>query len=159
MSWKVMPAAEVCDLMDFWAAAPWPLSRDEVLRLAVDRFGWTIDEEDGTSYLMNTVSNFTVPDVSTIGENPLSYLTLRISDVIRDVSPESTAFLGDSFTLAVREGERRWGTASLRDVKGTTIASWSSASGGRISFSRAPKSLAARFETPQGVALDQRLGR
>ncbi|PCE16292.1 hypothetical protein AUC47_00080 [Microbacterium sp. SZ1] len=154
-----MTPSEACDLMDFWAAAPWPLTRDEVLRLAVDRFGWTIEEEDGTAYLMNTVSNFTIPDVSTIGEDPLSYLTLRISDVIREVTPESTAFLGDAFTLAVREGERRWGTASLRDVKGTTIASWTTDSGGQISFSSAPKSLAARFETPQGVALDQRLGR
>ena len=157
-AWKAMTPTEACDLVGFWADAPWPLTRDEVIALGAERFGWSIEVDRGVSYLMNTVAGFTIPDVSTIGEDPLSYLTLRISDVIRDVTPASTSFLGDAFTLVVREAERRWGPASMRDVKDSRIASWHTASGGRISFSSAPKSLAARFETPQGVALEQRLG-
>ncbi|GAA2442936.1 DUF6301 family protein [Agromyces soli] len=156
--WKAMTPSEACDVMGFWADASWPLTRDEVIAVGAERFGWSVEVDRGVSYLMNTVSGFTIPDVSTIGENPLSYLTLRISDVIREVTPASTSFLGDAFTLAVREGERRWGPAALREVKESRIASWDAASGGRISFSSAPKSLAARFETPQGVALEKRLG-
>lgn len=51
-----MTPVEVCDLMDFWEAAPWPLTCDQAQQLAVDGLGWTIELEDGISYLMNTVS-------------------------------------------------------------------------------------------------------
>ncbi|KZM35196.1 DUF6301 family protein [Oerskovia enterophila] len=156
-TWKAMSPSEVRDLMEYWAARPWPLSRDEVQRLAVERFGWTIEVEDGTPYLMNTVSGFTVPDVSTIGAHQdLNYLSLRTSDVIRQVTPESTAFLGDGFTRMVRAGEAGWGRPAMHELDGTVSATWDLASGAQISFRCAPSSLSAMFRTPQGVALDLR---
>jgi hypothetical protein len=159
MSWKVMTPVEVCDFMEFWDAAAWPLTRDEVQKLAVERFGWTIEVEDDVPYLMNTVSGFTIPDVSTIGsEGALSHLSLRVSDVIRQVTPESTEFLGDNFALMVREGEARWGRATMGTVAETTSASWDSPTGSRIVFSLAPKSISAMFLTPQGVELDRKSG-
>ncbi|EWC61082.1 hypothetical protein UO65_3653 [Actinokineospora spheciospongiae] len=152
MTWKAMAPAEVCDLVDFWDAAPWPLTRDQVQQRAVERFGWTTEVEDGTSYLMNTVSGFTVPDVSTIGsKGDLSYLKLNVADTIREVTPGSRRFLGDAFALAVREGEGRWGVPTLRDGEGTTSADWDTASGGRISFNLTARSLSAVFHTPQDV--------
>lgn len=159
MSWKVMTPVEVCDLMEFWNGATWPLTREEVQRLATERFGWTIEVEDDVPYLMNTVSGFTIPDVSTIGsEGALSYLSLRVSDVIREVTAESTAFLGDNFALMVREGEARWGRPTMGSVKETSSASWDTPTGARIIFSMAPKSLSAMFLTPQGAELDRKSG-
>ncbi|MFD4669903.1 DUF6301 family protein [Lentzea sp. NPDC058450] len=160
MSWTAMTPAEACDLMDFWGAAPWPLTRDEVQELAVDRFGWTIEVDGGVRYLMNTVSGFTVPDVSAIGaRRNLSYLGLHVADAIHEVTPASRRFLGDAFALMVREGESRWGVPAMSDREGVSSARWDTASGGRISFNLALKSLRARFETPQGIALDRRAGR
>ena len=159
VTWKAMSPAEVCDLMDFWAAADWPLCEDEVQSLAVERFGWTIEVEDGVSYLMNTVSGFTIPDVSTIGsKGPLSYINLRLSDVIRRITPESTEFLGDNFALMVREGQQRWGNPTMRKPDGAESASWNLHSGARITLNCNPKSLSAMFQTPQGVELDRKLG-
>ncbi|WP_185751188.1 DUF6301 family protein [Arthrobacter sp. 31Y] len=157
--WKAMPPAEVCDLMDFWAAVAWPLTHEEVQRLAVERFGWSIEVEDGTRYLMNHVSGFTIPDVSTIGsKGDLSYITLRISDVIRQITPESTEFLGDNFALVVCEGRQRWGSPHIRKVQGGESASWNLPSGARITVNLNPKSLSAMFHTPQGVELDRNSG-
>ncbi|MCD4853449.1 DUF6301 family protein [Arthrobacter sp. AK01] len=159
VTWKSMSPAEVCDLMDFWAAAAWPLTRDEVQRLAVERYGWSIEVEDDVPYLMNTVSGFTIPDVSTIGsEGALSYISLRISDVIRRITPESTEFLGDNFALMVREGTERWGKQLMRASAGSESASWCLSSGARISLNCHPKSLSAMFQTPQGVELDRKSG-
>ncbi|MEJ1114216.1 DUF6301 family protein [Paenarthrobacter sp. CCNWLY172] len=159
VTWKAMSPAEVCDLMDFWAAADWPLSEDEVQSLAVERFGWTIEVEDGVSYLMNTVSGFTIPDVSTIGsKGPLSYINLRVSDVIRRITPESTEFLADNFAFMVREGQQRWGKPTMRKPDGADSASWNLPTGARIILNCNPKSLSAMFQTPQGVEIDRKLG-
>ncbi|ASN21629.1 DUF6301 family protein [Arthrobacter sp. YN] len=154
-----MTPAEVCDLMDFWAAADWPLTKDEVQRLAVERFDWSIEVEDGTPYLMNHVSGFTIPDVSTIGARKhLHYLRLDTSDELKQVTPEFTAFLGDNFTLMVREGEGRWGKPTMRNFEGTDSAEWDRPSGGRIVFNLSSHVLSAMFQTPQGVELDRKLG-
>ncbi|SEC22194.1 DUF6301 family protein [Microbacterium hydrocarbonoxydans] len=159
MSWKVMTPAEVCDLMDFWIAAPWPLTQEETQKLAVERFGWTIEVENGTPYLMNTVSNFTFTDVMTTdSRGRMMHLTLDISDTIREVTEESTAFLGDAFTLMVREGSSRWGDPKNLKVKDTVSARWDVEGGARVTFNFAPKGLSARFETPQGAEVERKLG-
>lgn len=154
-----MTADEACDLVDFWEVAPWPLTRDQVQQLAVEWLGWTIEIDDGVPCLMNTVSGFTVPDVSTIGaRGDLSCLGFGLADTIREVTPESRRFLGDAFALAVREGEVRWGAPAMRDFEGTSSATWDTASAGRISFSLNQRSLRAMFRTPQGVELDRKAG-
>lgn len=159
MTWNAMTPDELCDVVDFWAAAPWPLSEDETQQLAVDRFGWTVEVDKGKSYLMNTVSNFTIPDVMTIAyKDILNYVSLRISDTIRPVTEESAAFLNDAFTAIVREGEKRWGTPSLRDFEDTTAARWDLDGGSRIEITQLPMGLTAKFETPQGAAVERKLG-
>src|SRR5688500_18680779 len=120
-----MTPVEACDLMDFWEAAPWPLTRTQVQKLAVERLGWTTEIEDGTPYLMHPLSGFTSADVMTIGsKGDLSYLKLDVSDTIREVTRESRRFLGDAFALMVREAEARWGAPAMRDFEGTTSATW-----------------------------------
>lgn len=157
--WKAMTPSELCDLMDFWAAQPWPLSTDEVQRSAVEHLGWTTEVEEGTSYLLNTRSGLSVPDVSTIGSRGgLSHLSLRTSDVIRPVTPESTAFLGDSFALLVRAREAGWGAPTMRRREDLMSATWDLASGARVSFTCATRGLSAMFQTPQGVETDRKAG-
>ncbi|WP_416416479.1 DUF6301 family protein [Paenarthrobacter aromaticivorans] len=152
-----MPPAELCDIIDFWITAPWPMSQDEAQKRAVDRFGWTIEVENDTPYLMNTVSNFTTADVMTIDyKNVMMDLSFDTSDTIRDVTPESTDFLSDVHTLMVREGVARWGEPKLAYFKDTTTAQWNVEDGARVSFSFLPRGLTARYETPQGVELDRR---
>lgn len=159
MTWKAMTPAEACDLMDFWAGVAWPLTRDEVQRLAVERFGWTIEVEDGTPYLMNTVSGFTVPDVSTIGaRKQLAHLRLDLADEAPKDSAQDAERLSDAFTLFVREGASRWGDPALREREGTKTASWDAPNGGRISFSASDRTLSGMFETPHGVAVERKLG-
>ncbi|MFJ4223983.1 DUF6301 family protein [Microbacterium sp. NPDC089695] len=160
MSWKAMTPAEACDLMDFWAGLSWPLTRDEAQRLAVERLGWTTEVDGGKSYLMNTVSGFTVPDVSTIGaRRHLNYVSLHLSDEIAAPSAQESAEMGDAFALIVREGTTRWGAPEHRDAAGTSSAIWSTADGARISISLSDAGIRGMFETPQGVAIERRLGR
>lgn len=127
-----MTAADACDLLDFWEAARWPLTRDQVEQLAVEWLGWTIEIDDGVPHLMNTVSGFTIPDVSTIGaKGGLSYLGFGLADTIREVTPESRRFLGDAFALAVRGGEVRWGAPAVRAVRRRARSSPRGSTGGR----------------------------
>ncbi|MFJ6537876.1 DUF6301 family protein [Paenarthrobacter sp. NPDC091711] len=159
MTWKSMPPAEVCDIMDFWIAAPWPMPEAEAQQRAVERFGWTIEVDNDTPYLMNTVSNFTTADVMTVDvKNVMRELSLDTSDTIRDVTPESTAFLSDSFTLMVREGEAKWGKPALRDFEKAKTARWNVDGGARVTFNFSPRGLSARFETPQGAEVERKLG-
>ncbi|MET9229927.1 DUF6301 family protein [Lentzea sp. NPDC003310] len=159
MTWKAMTPVEACDLLEFWEDAPWPLTRDQAQQRAFDGLGWTIEVEDGVPHLMNTVSGFTVPDVSTIGSRgDLSYLRFDVADLIREITPASRRFLGDAFALLVREAETRWGTPALRDFAESSSATWDTASGARISFTLGKRGLRAMFETPQGVELDRRAG-
>jgi hypothetical protein len=90
-----------------------------------------------------------------LSKGDLSYISLRISDVIRQITPESTEFLGDNFALLVREGQQRWGKAAMRTSDGADSASWNLPSGARITVNLNPKSLSAMFHTPQGVGLDR----
>lgn len=155
-----MSAAEVCDIMDFWAEADWPLTQDEVQRISADRFGWTIEVEDDTPYLMNTVSGMTFPDVMTIdSRGRMMYMTLDTSDTVAEPSPESAAALGDAFALMVREGETRWGKPAMRaGAKGSTSARWDLTGGARVTFTSQAKGLTAMFETPQGAEVERKLG-
>lgn len=65
MAWRVMPPVDVCDVMDFFIALEWPLSRGEVQTIASERLGWTIEVENGVSYLVNSVTGLNHPDVRT----------------------------------------------------------------------------------------------
>ncbi|MCS3442555.1 DUF6301 family protein [Microbacterium phyllosphaerae] len=159
MSWKAMTPTEVCDIVDFWTAAPWPLTEDEAQQLAVERFGWSIEVENGTRYLMNTVTGLALPDVMTIAvKDQMRELSFDTTDTIRDVTPESTAFLGDNFALMVREGEARWGKPDLRRTDKWTTARWDAAGGSRVAFNFLPRGLNVRFETPQGADVERKLG-
>lgn len=157
MTWKSMPPAEVCDTMDFWITSPWPLSEDEVQQRAVEHFGWTIEVENDTPYLMNTVSNFTLPDVMTVhSKGVMMQIELDTTDNIREVTPESTAFLNDAFTLMVREGQARWGKPTVKRRGVGTAARWDVDGGARVSFHFLPRGVSAKYETPQGAELDRK---
>lgn len=159
MAWKAMTPAEVCDFMDFWAAQSWPMRREEVHRLAVERFGWSTEVEKGREYLMNSASGLTIPDVATIhSKGDLLYLSLSVTDVVRDGSDEGAAFIGDAFAHLVREGESRWGAPRQKTAHGNRYVRWDVAGGSRIEFSMSDESVSAEFDTPQRVERDRALG-
>lgn len=62
-TWKSIPAAEACDLLDFWANAPWPMDMDQAHQYAAQLR--TVEEEDGEHFLVNEVSGLTSTDVDT----------------------------------------------------------------------------------------------
>lgn len=159
MSWKAMTPAEVCDIVDVWAAAPWPLTKKEAQDLAVERFGWTIEVEGGSQYLMNTVSGLTVADVMMIAvDDRMMEIDFDATDTIRDVTPESTAFLGDNYALMVREGQARWGKPTQQSDDLANSARWDLAAGARVEFSFLARGVTVRFETPQGAQINRKLG-
>ncbi|MGO2933042.1 DUF6301 family protein [Microbacterium sp.] len=154
---KVMPPAEVFDVLDFAIGLDWPLSRDEVQKLAAERFGWTIETEDGKNYLVNTVAALTHSDVRTIDVKGQVYSSnFRVTDTTPPPTPESTAFLSDQFALLVREGVRRWGKQTMNHGQDATRASWHVPGDGRVSFSLLERSVSAFFRTPQGVESDRK---
>lgn len=117
-----MTPVEVWAVIDFWAGLPWPMSRAEAQQRAVDSLGWTIEVEDGLGYLANP--KITPPDVSMSGIETVSSVRFLIADTVAEETPESRAFLGDLFTLTVREGAARLGRPSIRRVRGDTHAAW-----------------------------------
>ncbi|MBB5803177.1 hypothetical protein F4560_002945 [Saccharothrix ecbatanensis] len=114
--------SRVWEAVDFWAGVPWPVSRADAQRMAVDRLGWAIEVEDGLGFLVNPA--FTPPGVTMSGIDTVSFVRFRIADVVTEETPATRAFLGDLFTPAVREGAARLGRPSIRRDRGRTDTTW-----------------------------------
>ncbi|MFD7659140.1 DUF6301 family protein [Actinosynnema sp. NPDC059797] len=143
-----MSPAEVWETVDFWASVPWPVSRADAQRMAVDRLGWAIEVEDGLGYLVNPA--FAPPEVSMSGIDTVSFVYFRIADVVtEEETPATRAFLGDLFTLAVREGAARLGRPSIRRDRGSTVATWELGRA-RVTITLWSRCVAVRFVTPEG---------
>ncbi|MGV2985947.1 DUF6301 family protein [Microbacterium sp. AGC85] len=156
MAWKVMPPVDVCDVMDFFIALEWPLSRGEVQKTASERLGWTIEVENGVSYLVNSVTGLNHPDVRTPDiEGRVYSMDFWVTDSTPSPTPESTAFLGDHFTVLVREGSSRRGERALKRGEHATSASWEVPGGGTVRFNLLERAVTASFRTPQGVESDR----
>lgn len=155
MAWKTMGALRACDLIDFWIAAPWPLTRPEVQTLAGE-LGWTVDEK-GT--LTNPIDDLSMPAVITtvMPNGEFGTLRFRVTDVVRDENPDGLAFLNDEFTPAVREGASRWGEPRLGSGR-TKTAQWDLPGGGRVTAKCSSTSVALEFATPQQAAQYRRRG-
>ncbi|MDQ0642118.1 DUF6301 family protein [Microbacterium murale] len=159
MVWKAMTPGEVCDLLAYFSDLPWPLSRAEVHRLAIEHFGWTAEIEDDEEFLVNSVSGLSDPDVATVASREwLSSLNLQVTDRIQDESAESAAFLGDVFTSVVREGAERWGGPAMERKKTQEVATWNMSSGGKASLTLLSRSVSVAFFTPQRVEADRKAG-
>ncbi|MEV0676007.1 DUF6301 family protein [Actinosynnema sp. NPDC050436] len=158
MQWKAMTPAEVWEVVEFWAGGPWPVTRDEAQRRAVDRFGWAIEVENGKEYLVNPVSGISPSDVSVVGHGTVSSVNFWIADLIREESARSRAFLGDTAVLAVREGVTRWGRPSLRRAPARTDATWDLPGGCRVTITLASKSTRVHVHTPQGIRAEREEG-
>ncbi|ROP41750.1 DUF6301 family protein [Saccharothrix texasensis] len=144
---SAMSPAEVWETVDFWAGVPWPVSRAEAQRRAVDRLGWAIDVQEGLGYLVNPA--FTPPEVSMSGIDAVSSVRFRIADEVTEGTPATRAFLGDLFTLVVREGTARLGRPSIRRDRGCTDATWEMGPA-RVTASLWSRCAAVRFTTPGG---------
>lgn len=158
MTWKAMPASQVCDVLDFWRAADWPLTTAQTNERASE-LGWTIEDED---FLVNEVSGLSLADVdtSTMPSGDLAALNFRTTDVVKDVGPKATGFLNDQFALAVREASERWGKPKQSRTKdGATFAQWDFPDdGARITLMRLTSSVLADFTTPQYARVLRGLG-
>ena len=157
MTWKAMPAAKACDLIDFWSQAPWPMTTAQTNEHAA-ALGWTIVDED---FLVNEVSGLSNTDVdtSTMPSGELAALNFGTTDLIRDGGAEATAFLSDHFTLLVREATERWGKPRTERTKaGGQAAVWDFEQGGRVTLLRSSRSVIADFTTPQYAEVLRELG-
>ena len=142
-----MTPTGVWEIVDFWAGLPWPLARAEAQRRAVDRLGWTIEVEDGRGYLFN--HDITPPEVSMSGIDTVAFVRFVIGDKVEEETPETRAYLGDLFTLTVREGTARFDRPSIRRVRGQTDATWDLGPA-RVVVSHSRRLVAAKFFTPEG---------
>lgn len=158
MAWKVLSPEAVCNFLDFWRAQTWPMSPADARALGVREFGWTLEVEDDEEYAMAYDHGLTIPDVTTSSlRGDLANLGLWVSDVIRDVTPESTAFLGDNFTLMVREGTSRWGKPAMKRGERQS-ATWQNPGGSETVLSLSDKAINADLYTPQTIELDRQAG-
>ncbi|MDI9628662.1 MAG: DUF6301 family protein [Acidobacteriota bacterium] len=158
MTWRVLSPVEVCDFLDFWRSQTWPMVAADTHALGAREFGWTLEVEDDEEYPMAYDYGLTIPDVSISSvREGVSRVGMWVSDVIREVTTESTNFLGDNYALMVREGASRWGKPSMyRGVR--RRATWEFDAGGKILLSLSDKAIVADFYTPQGVEVDRRAG-
>ncbi|WP_367139057.1 DUF6301 family protein [Saccharothrix sp. HUAS TT1] len=142
-----MSPVEVWQTIDFWAGVPWPASRADAQRMAVDHLGWAIEVEDGLGYLVNPA--FTPPEVSMSGIDTVSFVRFLVTDVVAKETPATRALLGDLFTLAVREGAARLGPPSIRRDRGHTDATWEMGPA-QVTITLSSRAVAVRFRTPEG---------
>jgi len=160
-NWKAMTAQEACDVLDFWAKTSWPMDLTETITHAA-QLGWTAEEEDdGERFLVNEVSGLSIPEVDAI-EMPsgeIATISLRSTDAIREITPESTAFLNDQYTLLYREAATRWGAGEQSDIEnGGRYAQWDLENGGRIGITVSTRSVSISFDTPQYAKVLRELG-
>lgn len=159
-TWKSLPPAQVCDWAEFWMDAPWPMNEKETAEYAA-QLGWTTEEEDGELYLVDLVSDLSMTDVdtATMPSGETASLQFRVTDVIRDITDESTEFLNDQYTLIYREAEARWGQATEKTVDSNgSMATWDSEGKGRITLMGLQRSISVNFDTPQYATVLRQLG-
>lgn len=157
MTWKAIAPVEVCDVMAFLESQAWPLERSELHRVAIERFGWATKEHRGKEQLLNAAADLTIPNVVTIDAGgEMMYVELRATDVIREITDESLKFLDDAFALLVREGESRWGVATISRDADEQRASWRTPHDARIRFAASQKSITVGYDTPQRIDLERR---
>ncbi|MFD5598604.1 DUF6301 family protein [Leucobacter sp. NPDC058333] len=160
MNWKAMAPADVCDIIDFWIGEAWPMSKGDAQQRAVQRFGWITEDENQETYLVNSVSSLSNADVMMIElKDQLMDCGLDVTDTIRDVTDNSLAFLGDAFTLIVREGKSRWGVPQLQDDGEVATARWEVTQTARVTVTRALRGVSVTYDTPQGAALARKMER
>lgn len=154
MTWRAISAERACSMIDFWIAAPWPMSGEQVRALAPG-LGWTVDAE---GVPINTVDALSQPAVIT-GEARGIFTTLKfwVTDVVKGDDLAGPAFLTDQFALLVREGSRRWGRAKLTRGR-SEHAEWELAGGGRVDASKSKASVTIQFITPQYAQVLRELG-
>ncbi|MBM7774014.1 hypothetical protein JOD54_004218 [Actinokineospora baliensis] len=142
-----MSVAEVWEIVDFWASLPWPVSRVDAQQRAVEQLGWVVEVEDGLGFLVNP--RFRPPEVSMSGIDSVASVRFRITDAVAKETAASRAFLGDLFTLVVREGTARLGRASIRRDRGQTDATWEMGAA-QVTITLSSRAVAVRFRTPAG---------
>ena len=147
MNHSAMSPAEVWETVDFWAGLPWPVSRADAQRMAVERLGWAIEVEEGLGYLVNPA--FTPQAVSMSGIDTVSSVRFHVADAVTEETPTTRALLGDLFTLAVREGTARLGRPSIRRDRGRTNATWEMGPA-QVAIALSSRSVVVKFLTPEG---------
>ena len=83
------------------------------------------------------------------GIDTVSFVFFRITDAITDQTPARRAFLGDLFTLVVREGTGRLGRPAVRRDRGRTDAVWEMGAA-RVTVTLSSRAVTVRFVTPEG---------
>ncbi len=157
-TWKTMPTTRACDMLDFWAAAPWPMNTEQTVSYAA-QLGWTSEEEDGEIFIVNSVDNFnnSYIDASTMPSGEIASMVFYLTDTVRgDINDEATAFLRDYYTLFRREAIARWGESRKSD---DTITEWDLGDdAGYIYLTCNPRSVTISFDTPQYAKVLRELG-
>jgi hypothetical protein len=155
MTWKAMSAERACDLVDFWAAADWPLTAEQVQQLGV-QVGW---QPDGDEMMKNTADGLSEPSVGivTLPDGETASISYWATDVVRDPDARGDAFLDDQYALIVAEGQRRWGSAALSSGERAS-ALWELAGGSRVVVGRGTRSVVVDFTTPQYAQVLRELG-
>ncbi len=161
MMWRAIDPGRVCDIMTVWEAAPWPLREADALDYGIKTLGWVPTEQEDAMFLRNTtdpVSNDFVTIVSGRGDLT-TQISFRVTDIIREITDESLAWLRDQLTLLIREGTTRWGKPKLSTLdSGSRVAEWDLPGGARIAFSETQRSVSARFITPDYADVLRQLG-
>lgn len=123
------------------------------------QLGWTAEEDDGELYLIDAVSGLSMDDVTTatMPSGETGSIGFRLTDVIRDITDESTEFLNDQFTLTYREAEARWGVGKQETVEDKLSATWDSDKG-RVTLMALKRSVMVNFDTPQYAEVLRGLG-
>ena len=157
-TWKSIPPTQVCDWIEFWMNAPWPMDEKQTAEYAA-RLGWTAEEDEGEIYLTDAVSGLSMPEATlvTMPSGETGSIGFRLTDVIRDITDESTEFLNDQFTLTYREAEARWGAGKQETVEGEPSATWDSDKG-RVTLMALKRSVMVNFDTPQYAEVLRGLG-
>ena len=154
MTWNAMSVRRAYELIEFWIATPWPLTRPEAQERAA-QLGWVVER----NALINRVDGLTQPAVLTgvLPDGTFGSLGFRVTDVVRDGGARGAEFLDDQFALMVREGTDRWGTPRFKRGRAQT-AEWHLLDGARVVARRSNTSVVLEYTTPQQSAELHRRG-
>ena len=155
MTWKAMSAERACDLVDFWAGAPWPQTPEQVQQLGT-QVGWTPDDDEMMDNPVDRLSESAVP-IATMPSGETASFSFWATDVVRELGAEADEFLDDQYALLVRQGTQRWGRAEQSDADGPS-AQWDLDGGSRVVASRGRLSVTVEFTTPQYAQVLRELG-
>ncbi|RRD02863.1 hypothetical protein EII34_15590 [Arachnia propionica] len=154
---KSIPVDEVVRLAEYFVGLDWPLSREQGYA-ACEALGWP-GTGDGRFVMPYGLRHLDKASVSAGRRgDDVAEVQFRLTDVVRDETPERDGFMNNVFTGCVAEFRGLWGKGKMKRGKLSQAAHWDTQNGCHLVVRNSWKSVSFVLYSPSFTEVLKSLG-